>query len=128
MLEFTLINNKTLRKPTVGINMVTAELPEKLNQIWNEKIIPKPEDFNENIKMSGLISADNTINLNEVTVVEERMKTTVESRNRTNVHKNNEILVFEGKQEFTCIFLEKLFSKMSNPKRPFRVSNSTVLY
>ena len=29
--------------------------------------------------MSGLISADNTINLNEVTVVEERMKTTVEN-------------------------------------------------
>ncbi|WP_286814432.1 MULTISPECIES: hypothetical protein [unclassified Maribacter] len=79
MLEFTLINNKTLRKPTVGINMVTAELPEKLDQIWNEKVIPKPEDFNENIKMSGLISDDNTINLNEVTVVEERMKTTVEN-------------------------------------------------
>ncbi|MEP2238836.1 MAG: hypothetical protein ABJI22_10790, partial [Maribacter sp.] len=77
-LDFTLIvKNGKLAKPNIGLNMKLGVIPDEIDTIWKEKVESEDEDSSTKINAPDLISTDNTISLNEVTVVEEKIKTTV---------------------------------------------------
>ncbi|WP_430427939.1 hypothetical protein [Maribacter litoralis] len=79
-LDFTLIvKNGKLAKPNIGLNMKLGVVPNEIATIWKEKIEFEDENSSKINNVPDLISSDNTISLNEVTVVEDKIKTTVES-------------------------------------------------
>ncbi|MEP2279369.1 hypothetical protein [Maribacter sp.] len=79
-LDFTLIvKNGKLAKPNIGLNMKLGVIPDEIDTIWKEKVESEDEDSSTKINAPDLISSDNTISLNEVTVVENKLKATVES-------------------------------------------------
>ncbi|MDF4201932.1 hypothetical protein PXD56_03130 [Maribacter sp. SA7] len=79
-LDFTLIvKNGKLAKPNIGLNMKLGVIPDEIDTIWKEKVESEDEDSSTKINAPDLISTDNTISLNEVTVVENKLNATVES-------------------------------------------------
>ncbi len=79
-LDFTLIvKNGKLAKPNIGLNMKLGAIPDEIDTIWKEKVEFEEENSSKIDNAPDLISSDNTISLNEVTVVENKIKTTVES-------------------------------------------------
>ncbi|WP_324023949.1 hypothetical protein QSV08_13570 [Maribacter sp. BPC-D8] len=79
-LDFTLIvKNGKLAKPNIGLNMKLGAIPDAMDAIWKEKVKFENDDGSNEVNAPDLISTDNTISLNEVTVVEDKIKATVES-------------------------------------------------
>ena len=77
-LDFTLIvKNGKLAKPNIGLNMKLGTIPDEMDAIWKEKVEFEDENSFKINNAPDLISSDNTISLNEVTVVEDKIKTTV---------------------------------------------------
>lgn len=79
ILNFSLIsNNRKLAKVNIDLNMSLGVIPDEIDTTWKEKIEFVDEDSSKEVKAPDLISSNNTISLNEVTVVEDKIKTTVD--------------------------------------------------
>ncbi|TDS19124.1 hypothetical protein DFQ03_0841 [Maribacter caenipelagi] len=77
-LDFTLIvKNGKLAKPNIGLNMKLGAIIDEMDTIWKEKVEFENENSSKINNALDLISSDNTISLNEVTVVEDKVQTTV---------------------------------------------------
>lgn len=80
VLNFALISdNKKLTQPNIDLNIRLGEIPTKINTVWKEKAERIVADTTKEVAVPDLIYADNTISLNEVTVVDNKIKKTVEN-------------------------------------------------
>lgn len=78
-LEFTLIReNRKLAKVNIDLNIRLGGIPNEIETTWKEKADFINDNDSEDVIVPSITYADNTINLNEVTVIEEKLKTTVE--------------------------------------------------
>tara|TARA_R110001583_G_scaffold71217_2_gene200901 strand:+ start:2242 stop:4644 length:2403 start_codon:yes stop_codon:yes gene_type:complete len=79
-LNFALISkNEKLTKPNINLNVRFGEIPDRIKNIWKEKAEVVNENTSVEMKGPDLIYLDNTISLNEVTVVDDKIKTVIEN-------------------------------------------------
>ncbi|SFR62745.1 hypothetical protein SAMN04488010_1259 [Maribacter stanieri] len=80
VLNFALISdNKKLTQPNIDLNIRLGVIPTRINTVRKEKVERIVADTAKEVAVPDLVYADNTISLNEVTVVDNKIKKTVEN-------------------------------------------------